>query len=966
MSKKQNLGLLLTAVISALWIPHLGRPLNGRAVPIGMLSPKTAQPVSAAPGAAPVVRIGFDHPEKRFSNTYVSFNVGPWVKKVGRNPVLPAFLRNAVKARLEQAAKEGKLKSVLVRDFAAADLDVHVTHNFGSYNVSVHRLIFDAVMNALAQAKEKGYYTVSEDGIDLLALPYEEQIKKLQVRANDNTLLERGAESVVVVKMSNVSIGAANIKLFQEFAIPGATPLQKLGLPKAPGFRFIVRRTKDIIEGTPNPDEWEFVISTKAGKSELEKNDSTRLLALASQPNDYQIVAVYPVKGGSLPEDEAVATVVFQPVFAEGKLRSLNPTIIYRSQSGADAVGGIANMVFDVNYVPGGANGGYYVATAPATLEQARRAPKPGVGSVAAYGYQSEHDGRIPAAGVEDLVGQNPPSYEYPRKFAEYLAKIMTSHGEAQPYLSPQEAEERTTGVRHQQDSLFTIAPKDTDVDPFLELIQRRIKEEGWMVVHDRKADMGGILGHTRVPEWMVAVYKATLHEAREKGEISDGNTFGIIDQNQVRDRENRGVGDDGHLLAIGDNDIYGQVTSQLAFKAFTRAYWYATVLGYKPYGLGQDYQGPEAKAAKENPEAYAQFTERFFELLSQYAPKSELKQENVKRAMGKWQEWLRSGKSETQLSEPFSGNVTQQGIGSVSYAFDPKTEQTFDLIAGDKMGPPALNLLIQEGVFSAVDAGVFENGLVVELWDLKAHEEGDVVGDVPSKRIFLDAVRDRQTIKTYLAHSDRYNVRAVWSKSEPGFDIRHPLRALDRVVLSSSVTRLGILTGGEYVGKDDPVIIGNTELMKYLHEFLRTRPLIVQGDMNGSHWEWAVPSSLKNAVATIRSHPIWAGVRYTVSPDGKKFIQVADLYGQSGFNKIRREAYKFNHHFNKAQLGQFEPHGTNVRTVEGSYDLAKIINDLNKPDSPFLRPSPGDVMRDVYRAVPTIGESSVKLEKAL
>src|SRR3989338_4949085 len=117
MSKKQNLGLLLTAVISVLWIPHLGRPLNGRAVPTGMLSPRTAQPVSVAPGAAPVVRIGFDHPEKRFSNTYVSFNVGPWVKKVGRNPVLPAFLRNAVKARLEQAAKEGKLKSVLVRDF---------------------------------------------------------------------------------------------------------------------------------------------------------------------------------------------------------------------------------------------------------------------------------------------------------------------------------------------------------------------------------------------------------------------------------------------------------------------------------------------------------------------------------------------------------------------------------------------------------------------------------------------------------------------------------------------------------------------------------------------------------------------------------------------------------------------------------------------------------------------------------
>ena len=108
---------------------------------------------------------------------------------------------------------------------------------------------------------------------------------------------------------------------------------------------------------------------------------------------------------------------------------------------------------------------------------------------------------------------------------------------------------------------------------------------------------------------------------------------------------------------------------------------------------------------------------------LKKYLPEGELKAGTLNKVKTAWERWRKSGKSVT-LDKPFSGNVSQQGIGSVRYAFNPKEERTFDLIAGDKMGPPALNLLIQESVFDAVDKGAFENGLVFEIWDLKPREE--------------------------------------------------------------------------------------------------------------------------------------------------------------------------------------------------------------------------------------------------
>lgn len=1009
--------------------------------------------------ASSKVRVGFDQLDKEMindkevvfsTNVITIYNVGPWIKKVGngKRQVLPRFLVNGVKEKLEQAIKEGKLKGVVVRDFGATDLNIHVTHNYGLNNASVHRLIYDAVMDALRKAKQRNYYQIPQGTKDLFELPFEEQMKLLSVQGQDKRIKERAAESVMIAKGVGVGIGAANAILVHQFLIPGSTPLKKLGLDRTPGFRFIVQKTEDILKGNPNPEEWEFIVSEKAlefdkktqtyrVKDTEEKNETTWFLALASQPNEYQVVAVYPTEGGSLPADESLVTVVHQPVYeSDGKARLGNPTLIYRSQSGADAVGAISNMVHEVHFVPGGQGGRYFVATKAASIEEARQAPtEEGIGYFATYGYQSRQDGVIPPEGILDHIQMNPHPYYFKRTLASKMAKVFATHEFDQPYLSPWAAEAMSEPFRMKHAHLFIAAPKDADPDPVLKDVEEKVKQDKLIAITDDKADMGGKLGHTKVPEMMTAVYRATVMEAIENGDLTDGNTIGFVDRTRIKDVENVGVGDDGHIIMVGDKTTSAMFAHQLSFLAFTRAYLFAGVNRKQYYGEGQDFQGPEAKAAMKNPFFYSKLTPRFFEILRQVMPEIEIKLgtiENVERA---WDEWKQSGKS-VILAEPFSGNVTQQGIGSARFFLNPRKKRTFVITAADKEGPPAKNRYIREMTFAAVDSGnsSFKNGLVMEIWDVKAFdEEGNIAledlppsfddikflqipdetekqfvdkiayvnghlnprlpreeklalaeilkknGYVPTKRIFLDAVEDREAIIAYLADSDRYNVKFVWGKSRKGWEINNPLKYLDIPMLGASVTRLGILTGGEYVGKDDTVVIVDSELAEYGFDFIEKKPWIVQGDMNGSHWEWIFPSGLEYAVATERSLPIVVGVRYTLSEDGKSLVKVEDILGQKRFDATRRKISEFNWFFNVLTLGQLEPHGANVKSVEAAYALARIIAALNADDSPFkvknrkdrkgnpVQPL-GNPARFIYRVVPTIGESLIPkiIEKAL
>ena len=684
-----------------------------------------------ADGAMLSLRQGFTVPEGQkpevFTNIYSSFQITSLLKR--SLDQIPDDVIDAIKGYLQQEITKGHIKSFLVNDFQGSDVDIHVTHNFGPLNVSVHQVALNAIKAGLIKAQEMGLL----DG-DVDALTLQKLAETLNIKSNEHTVTERGAESVVISRGINVGMGAVNIKLFHLFAVPGSTPRQKLGLSKAPGVRFTVRRTKDILENNLNGPVWDFEISEartdKQGKVWPSRNETTSLLALASQPNDYQIVAVYPVEGGALLANEPLATVVYQPVYNKGRAAvSLNPTIIFRSQSGADAVGAIGTMMETSNFVPGGENGERYVPTSPLSLKEARqRISNTNTGYFTVYGYQSRNNGQIPPErmGIIDHVGVNLPGVEPERRLAARLGEVMADHQWDQPGLTPATAEARVEHLRQQQNPLFVRAPKDGEEDPYLSKLEDQVEQGSLITITDDKADMGGLLGHTAVPPFMTAVYRASMLEAVEQGRIANGNTFGDIRIGRLENDENLGVGDDGHMIMLGDKSRFGQEAHKLAFRTFTRAYLFSSANGMKPYGEGQDYQGAEAKVAKQKPYAYSEFSERFFELLRQAMPNDYMWM--IDPIYKGWKDWQINGQSSQTLTEPFNGNVSAQGIGSARYILDPKEEKNFMVVAGDKMGPPALNRPIREAVYAALASGAFRNGLVFEIWDAKAfNEQGEI-----------------------------------------------------------------------------------------------------------------------------------------------------------------------------------------------------------------------------------------------
>jgi fructose 1,6-bisphosphatase len=974
-------------------------------------------------------------PETFFTTDYHSYKLSELLAE----PVemIPDEVVNTVREKLNQYVIDGKLSGALVNDFGGTDIDIQVNHKYGELNAAVQKIILEAMKAGVLKAQELG---LLKQDIDIASMGLDALGKALRVQYGPTSINERGAEPRVEVKMVGAAIGAANIKLFHEFFMPGSTPLKKLGFvpevgekdkPGVRGFRAIVRRTEDVLKGNADGKVWEFEKSSECvvkGKHYASVDQSEELLALASQPNDYLITAIYTVEGSTVTSTEPIISVVYQPVYGEkGELRSLNPAFICRSQSGADAVGGIASMFYDVNFVPGGHNGENYVVTKPATLEEARKVPQEGTAHVVVYGWQSRGNGVIPreTGAILDHVAINPEALSPYKNLADLLAEIMITHPYDQPYLSPLAVEAQIVSLREAQSQDFTHAPKDADLDEMMSEVEARVASGEFISIVGDKADMGGEFGHNFTPAWMLAIDRATTIEAVEKGILTGGNLIGHTELGRLKNGITYSIGDDGHIIMIGDKTRNNAEAHQLSFLAFTRGY-FAAVAGngkvpyidpMKPYGIAQDYQGKEAKAAKANPIFYSHFTARFFEILKTVMPEDFLPMvDNMENA---WKAWQADASKQMTLPEPFSGNVSQQGIGTYGYRINYKAgERSFGILTGDKMGPAGINRVIREGVYSLLEASKqgatsvpdwikgdnerayltglieeFKNGLVFEIWDAKAFDEhgniplvklpvkfADVVdsigelkskddqeyvknaysegmlrsdlneadqiklaellkkaGYVPTERIYLDALQDKEAIYKYLADSDRFNIKQVWSKKQADWDIANPQKYLGRPILGSSVTKLGILAGGEYVGKDDPGMMGNIILMEHIFAFLKDNPVLLQGDMNGSHWLAAIPTSAEFAVANTESHPIFVGFRYTLTEDGKDFAKAENVFGDD-YKAIREKMFKFNFEFKKAQLGgQFAPYGTDVRTVEASYPLAKFLKALNAPNSPFL-----------------------------
>jgi fructose 1,6-bisphosphatase len=152
--------------------------------------------------------------------------------------------------------------------------------------------------------------------------------------------------------------------------------------------------------------------------------------------------------------------------------------------------------------------------------------------------------------------------------------------------------------------------------------------------------------------------------------------------------------------------------------------------------------------------------------------------------------------------------------------------------------------------------------------------------------------------------------------------------------LLAASTEKLAVITGGEYRGKDDPVLLAVEPLAQALNLFMRDRYYLTQGDGRGSHYMFPTPLSFQDAIATINSRAVAAWITVDSSGEIRGF---RDVFADPCYEAARDRAYEINKAIWDAQGGNFIPVGVGTAKVEQSYPLAQTLNRITAADSEFV-----------------------------
>jgi fructose 1,6-bisphosphate aldolase/phosphatase len=803
-------------------------------------------------------------------------------------PVLPEQVVEAARSFLKEHDRHRRLRGAWVTVFGD-DLHLHLTTYNGDFPAGEDPCALAAALGkgaaqaALARGLELGLGRSRPAG---KTSPSAEQVTALDLRQLDYPFTERGAEPIFVAKALNGSWGFFNRALFNLYFNPDKGSGHRI---EGNDFRAVVENVADLRAGKANPRTYTF------GPAE-----SNELLALVTDPDDWRLSAVYAARGrfGEGPYRDEPAALV-----GGGR----DPVFVGRCQSGLPAVGEFTQAVGEFYLGPGGEDGGYRVGLVPATFAEAHvPSAADGVAKVVAYAYQSYGQGRIPEGDVADIFAQNPPELRHLQREAMMLIRHMTTHGEFEPYLNAATAIRRAERVAEELGG--RMEPIPDGADPVVEAANRRAV----FTVSDIKADSGGKVGHTAPPNHFAPVAEASLREAKEAGLILGTSAF-------------LAVGDDGHLLMTHGRGADCNVIHLLAYRTFFRQVWVAAVLGYKWYGLGQDLVGGASSGKKT--EELAALTPRFLNLLPEHLPRPE--RDRFGELQTAFEAW-RTGAGEGRTpAPPFAGNVSGQGPGFAELPM-PRPAPV-GLLAIDKAGPAAFNLPVWEalrrchadGTVSRYLEGTDACGLVVEVWDVERH-----------RRVFLDFETEAALVQRLLGATDKFNFKRVWTRRQP-FTPARATDALGDVLLAASTEKLAVISGGEYLGKDDPVLLAVEPLANGLNLFLRDRFYMTQGDGRGSHNMFPTPLAFGEAVATVNSRAV--SVSAMLSFDAKGEIRgVRDVFADPAYDEARDRAFRLNKAIWDAHGGNFSPVGVGASKVEKSYPLAKMIARITAPGSPY------------------------------
>ena len=803
---------------------------------------------------------------------------------------LPSQIIDVAREVLDRKIEEGQLRGAFVQGFGQ-DLHMHLSTYSGdlqqadSLTVSSQAALA-AGLKALEEAQAMGLG--SSEAEKLSSLPPHTQATALNLRSLNFPYTERGAEPIFVAKAINASWGFFNRGLFNLYFNPD----------KGSGRR---------IEGNDFLGIVESIEDLKSNKSEVRTFEFApghvnEMLALIADADEWRLSRVYAVRGkfgeGQLSKEPAAAV-----------SGGVDPVWIGRSQSGLPAIGEFTQAAGEFFFAPGGENGHYRVGLMPVSFQEARTlSSSPGTARVVAYAYQSYDQGRIPSEkDVVDVFAQNRAETSRVQRGATRLISHMVSHERFEPYLNPTAAEECAIRELENLKGRFETIP---DQDGLLEATNQRAS----FTLSDIKADSGGKVGHTSPPNHFRSVAEASLEEAKALKLIRD--TSELIE-----------VGDDGHLLMSHAKGVDNNEIHLFAYRTFFRQVWVAEILGYKWYGLGQDLVG-EASAGSTT-EELANLTDEFMELLEGALPEAERRQ--VDRLKDAYREW-KSGKGEGHKPlEVFSGNVSGQGPGFAELPL--MGAGRIGLLAMDKTGPSAFNLPIWWSLNRAHKDGSLRRhiektggtGIVIEIWDVENHKRG-----------FLDLESEPLSIQNLLGAIERFNIKRIWSRTGEQWDPAQTQGSLDEILLAASTEKLAVITGGEYRGKDDPVLLAVEPLAQALNLFMRDRFYLTQGDGRGSHFMFPTPLAFEDAIATINSRAVAVSAWITIDTSGE-IRRFHDEFADPIYEVARDRAYELNKAIWDAQGGHFIPVGVGSAKVEQSYPLAQTLARITASDSEFI-----------------------------
>ncbi len=333
----------------------------------------------------------------------------------GHGLVHPALLKKCEEI-LENAKEEELLMDYHVTN-CGDDTELIMTHRNGEENEDIHKLAWNAFIEATAVAKELKLYGA---GQDLLSDTFSGNIKGMGPGVAEMEFKERPSDPVIIFACDKTEPGAFNLPIYKMFADPFNTAGLVIDSSLHNGFNFEifdVMEHKKVIMSCPD--------------------EMYDLLALLGTISRYVIKRIW-----RRDDNEIAASVSTERLnLLAGKyVGKDDPVAIVRSQSGFPAAGEVVEPFAFPHLVGGWMRGSHNGPLMPVAQRNAYPVRFDGPPRVMAMGFQISDCKLIGPADMFD-----DPAYDRSRALASEIADYMRRHGPFEPHRLPADEMEYTT-----------------------------------------------------------------------------------------------------------------------------------------------------------------------------------------------------------------------------------------------------------------------------------------------------------------------------------------------------------------------------------------------------------------------------------------------------------------------------------------------------------------------------------------